>query len=434
MSEEHVRAARAQRASQRALGARARGATGGCSVPPESVETLVVGGGPAGAAAATTLAQDGRDVLVVDKATFPRDKCCGDGLTTLALRLLADLGFDRTPVASWQPVTDIHLRAPGGRVVDLRLPDGPGRYAAVARRADLDTALLRHAAASGAAVAEGVTFRSATDHGDHVAVELEGQRDIRAQYVIGADGMWSPVRKALGRADTGYRGDWHAFRQYLTGAAPAAQDLWVWFDADLLPGYAWSFPLPDGGVNVGFGVPRRSRLDGHALAAQWRGLLDRAHVRAVLGDAVVAAPHRAWPIPARIPSVELAAAGGRALFVGDAAAAADPMTGEGIGQALETGILAARSIIAAGGQRPDTAATAYRRGVRRSLWADHRMAAALSRLLARPRLADAALASVDACSWTRANFARWMFEDEPRACVVTPRRWHRRFLRRPGAL
>jgi flavin-dependent dehydrogenase len=120
--------------------------------------------------------------------------------------------------------------------------------------------------------------------------------------------------------------------------------------------------------------------------------------------------------------------------VGDAATAADPMTGEGIGQALETGILAARSIIDAGAQRPDAAGAAYRRGVGRSLRADHRLAVSLSRLLTRPRLADAALATVDVSGWTRANFARWMFEDEPRASLLTPRRWHRRFLRRPGAM
>jgi flavin-dependent dehydrogenase len=245
--------------------------------------------------------------------------------------------------------------------------------------------------------------------------------------------MWSPVRKALGRSPAGYRGEWHAFRQYVSGAAPAAQDLWVWFDADLLPGYAWSFPLPDGRANVGFGVPRTAKLDGHALAAQWRTLMDRPHVRAVLGDAGAEAPHRAWPIPARLPATELTAAGGRALFVGDAATAADPMTGEGIGQALETGILAARSVIDAGPRGPDAAAAAYRRSVRRSLRADHHLAATLSGLLGRRRLADTALALADASGWTRANFARWMFEDEPRAAVVTPRRWHRRFLRRPGA-
>ena len=66
-------------------------------------DVLVVGAGPAGIAAALELRRAGRDVLVIDKATFPRDKCCGDGLTTGALRALAELDFDPTPLASWTP-------------------------------------------------------------------------------------------------------------------------------------------------------------------------------------------------------------------------------------------------------------------------------------------------------------------------------------------
>ena len=69
--------------------------------------------------------------------------------------------------------------------------------------------------------------------------------------------MWSPLRKHLGVATPGYLGEWHAFRQYFTGVGPrAARDLFVWFEPDLLPGYAWSFPLPDGRANVGFGIQR----------------------------------------------------------------------------------------------------------------------------------------------------------------------------------
>ncbi|HSH61158.1 MAG TPA: FAD-dependent oxidoreductase, partial [Acidimicrobiales bacterium] len=66
-----------------------------------TADVAVVGGGPAGAAAAITLARDGRDVLLVDKARFPRDKCCGDGLTASALRHLDSLGLDPRHVASW---------------------------------------------------------------------------------------------------------------------------------------------------------------------------------------------------------------------------------------------------------------------------------------------------------------------------------------------
>ena len=69
--------------------------------------------------------------------------------------------------------------------------------------------------------------------------------------------MWSPLRKLLGLATPGYLGEWHAFRQYFhQTTGPASRRLWVWFEPDLLPGYAWSFPLPDGRANVGFGVLR----------------------------------------------------------------------------------------------------------------------------------------------------------------------------------
>src|SRR5512143_1101769 len=85
-------------------------------------DVVVVGAGPAGAAAAITLARAGRTVVVIDKAVFPRDKCCGDGLTTLALRELEALGLRPERVASWQTVDAAWLRSPSGREVCLPMP------------------------------------------------------------------------------------------------------------------------------------------------------------------------------------------------------------------------------------------------------------------------------------------------------------------------
>ncbi len=69
--------------------------------------------------------------------------------------------------------------------------------------------------------------------------------EIEARYVVAADGMWSPVRKSTGANEPGYLGEWHGFRQYARNVTgPASKQLYVWFEPDLVPGYAWSFPLP----------------------------------------------------------------------------------------------------------------------------------------------------------------------------------------------
>lgn len=406
------------------------------SPPPATItaDVAVVGAGPAGTAAAIELARAGRDVVVVDKARFPRDKICGDGLTAGALRLLEHLGLDPAAVPSWRPVEDVVMRSPSGREVVLPLPRGAGRYAAVARRADLDAALVERARAVGASVLEGAAVVGAEERADRVVLRTDGAGTVQARYAVAADGMWSPLRKHLGVAVPGYRGEWHAFRQYFADVGPrAAGELFVWFEPDLLPGYAWSFPLPGDRANVGFGIQRGGGSVERVqdMKQLWPELLQRPHIRAVLGPlAHPEAPHRAWPIPARIDGVVLTTE--RTLFVGDAAAAADPMTGEGVGQALLTGQLAAQEI--QGGGLDAAAVTAgYQRRVHDALVADHELSLLLDRVLRRPTGARAAVRLVGANRWARRSFARWLFEDYPRAILVTPRRWHRGMLTGPGA-
>ncbi|MDX2381080.1 MAG: NAD(P)/FAD-dependent oxidoreductase [Acidimicrobiia bacterium] len=399
---------------------------------PIDTDVVIVGGGPAGSAAPIELGRSGRSAVVIDKSVFPRDKCCGDGLTTLALRELEALGFDPADVPDWFDVSAAHLRSPSGREIRLPLPEH-GRYAAVAPRLQLDDALLTLARTSGVDVYDGQRFESIEQSDDMVTVETP-DLSIRARYVIAADGMWSPIRKALGRQLPGYLGDWHGFRQYACNVTgPASKQLYVWFEPDLLPGYAWSFPLPGGRANVGFGVLRDGSRRIAAMSDQWLDLLARPHIVEALGpDFELEARHTAWPIPARID--EIALGDGRTLFVGDAAAATDVMTGEGIGQALLTGRLAAEAIIGAGALQPSDALAIYTREVTHHLRADHRMSKLLGSALASELGARGAMRVVGASgSWGRRNFARWMFEDEPRAVLLTPTRWHRRLLARPGA-
>ncbi len=324
-----------------------------------TVDVLVVGAGPAGVAAAIDLHRAGRDVLVVDKAIFPRDKCCGDGLTTLALRELEHLGFRPDTVPSFRRVDRALLRGPSGREVTLPLPRGVGLFAAVTPRLELDNALVDLAVASGVTVLQGHGLKQLEIDGGGARAGVEGLGTVTARHVVAADGMWSPARKALGLNVDGYLGEWHAFRQYVDGVTgPAADRLIVWFDEDFLPGYAWSFPLPDGRANVGFGIRRGAGRRTRDMGPTWARFFERPHVAAALGPGATPVDrHLAWPIPARIDTATLAT--GPVLFAGDAAGATDVMTGEGIGQALLTGRLAAAAIIAGG-----DVARAYRHTVR----------------------------------------------------------------------
>jgi flavin-dependent dehydrogenase len=324
--------------------------------------------------------------------------------------------------------------APGGREVVLPLPSGD-TYAGVVPRVELDAALVEHARTRGVDVREGCALTALRDDGGRgVVATLADDTEVRASWVVAADGHYSPTRRLLGHDPSGL-GTWHAFRQYFAGVDD--RRLWVLFEEDLLPGYAWVFPVGGGRANVGFGVLRDTRDGAHdhassgkALAAQWRGLAERPALRRALGDhAEPEGTVRAWPIPADYDRARLA--DGRVLFVGDAGNVVDPMTGEGIAQALESGMLAARSIATAP-RDPSAIRARYRDAVDRALGADLRFAALLQHLLRVPMGARAAIAAAALTPWTRRQFARWMWEDYPRALLLTPRRWQRGMLSSGG--
>ena len=161
------------------------------------LDVLVVGAGPAGVAAAITATDRGLAVAVVDAATFPRDKTCGDGLTTGALRLLEQLGLPRASLATtaYERVEEAMLLSPSGRRVRLPIRRD-GEYAGVVTRRQLDAALVDHARARGVDVQEERAVETLTPVAHGVRVTTASGDEYTARFVVAADGHFSSVRRA----------------------------------------------------------------------------------------------------------------------------------------------------------------------------------------------------------------------------------------------
>lgn len=332
------------------------------------VDVAVVGAGPAGAVTALRLLQlrPALRVLLLDAAEFPRDKVCGDGVAPQVLAILDALGVPGVAELG-PPVWGMRVRSQRGLTVVARC-QRPNR---VIPRAVLDAALVDAAVARGAVLLRHRVRRLAV-HPDHVVLDGE----IAARVVVGADGAHSTVRRALGAPPTPDAGTAIAVRGY----APACVDpdaLVIAFAPARPSAYAWSFPLPGGGANVGYGVfgsstptSKQALLDG--LAAQLPGPAP--------DPATVRAHHLPLSTGPRFQP------DGRVLLVGDAAALVNPVTGEGIFYGVASGALAARAALLGAG-----AGAAHRAALHRTFGRHHRHVGALSRVVAHPRFVDAAV-------------------------------------------
>lgn len=313
-------------------------------------EVVVVGAGPAGSSAAAWAARDGRDVLVIDSAQFPRDKACGDGLTPRAVAELERLGLG--------PWLDTRIRHRGLRMsgfgsaveVDWPGPSFPSTGSAVPRT-ELDDRIRSVAADDGAkmlmgAKAVGVRHDSS---GRVEAVTLDSGEEVGVGTLIVADGARSTLGRALGR-------QWHqqtvygvAVRGYI--ASPRSDEPWITShlelrspDGKVLPGYGWIFPLGNGEVNIGVGALATEKRPADAalrpLMSYYTSL--RREEWGFVGEP------RA-PLSALLPmgGAVSGVAGPNWMLIGDAAACVNPLNGEGIDYGLETGRLAAQLVGAA---------------------------------------------------------------------------------------
>jgi geranylgeranyl reductase family protein len=318
------------------------------------VDVAIVGGGPAGAAAAHALASAGRSVLVCERKVFPREKTCGDGLTPRAVKMLERIGLG-PELDRWERVRGLRAHG-GGRTLELDFPelDDWADYGLVKPRKDLDRLVLEQAEIAGAKVLLGTEVKRPL-FSDGVCTGFVASRDgleeeVRARWVVCAEGASTKMTRALGRDRNLDYPMGLAIRQYFRSPLEHSG----WFDAFLsmrtadsaLPGYGWVFPVGDGTVNAGVGllstyggwrdVNLHDLQDGFvsSLPPEWEVSAATACSRPRAGRLFMGSS--VWP-----PH------GPGFVLAGDAAGMINPCNGEGIAYGYETGYIAGRHIDAA---------------------------------------------------------------------------------------
>ena len=322
---------------------------------PDHCDVLVIGAGPAGSAAAIQLARGGLDVVLVDQHTFPRDKVCGDALIPDAHHALRQLGMLKAVMAKARRVGRVGCVAPRGGRVDV-----PGTLAVLPRRV-LDDLLCRAAVLAGARMVAPARFVETLREGERVVgARLRGAqavRDVRAKWVVLATGAVPQALLAAGVCERQLPSG-VALRGYVRNVAMEgrldALDI-VWHRA-LRPGYGWIFPCGDGLFNIGVGIAHsHSELADGAKAkkgdANLRAIFDTftqiyGPARELMAGGTLEGELKGAPLRCTLDGAAWTRPG--LLVTGEAAGSTYSFTGEGIGKAMETGMLAAQAILGGG--------------------------------------------------------------------------------------
>ncbi len=407
----------------------------------------IVGAGPAGTSAALKLAYHGIRCVLIDKATFPRDKVCGDAISGKVTTLLNRLDpaiirrFEAEPgkVDIW----GIQFYAPNG--IPMEIPfvpapgsDLPGAPGYVSRRWDFDHFMVREVERRPEVeVILGKAVKGYRPLPEGWEVQLEGGEVIHTRLLLVADGAHSRFSRHVAGLPVEKKHHAGAVRAYyrgVTGMDPRGF-IELYFLKELTPGYFWIFPLPNGAANVGLGM----RSD---YIAKRRVNLRKAFEQVVQAHPVLSkrfakaereGPVQGYGLP--LGSGRYRLSGDHYMLLGDAAHLVDPLTGEGIGNGFYSGFIAAdqaKACIEAG----DFSAAfmqAYDRRIDRVLGGELRLSYRMQRLARYPVLVNIIARIIHSNQGVVDAISRMYTDFEYRKQLINPLFWIRQMFKKSGS-
>lgn len=313
----------------------------------EQREIIIVGAGPSGATAAIALCQKGHDVLLIDRQQFPRDKPCGDGIPVGVTEILYELGlkepFDQ---AGFYPLDKVRLISPAGHIYESKMKKGKqGALAHVIPRQQFDALLQEQAVRAGAEFCQARIKEPIIENGQVKGVRANGSQglqEIQARLVLAADGATSVIGRALQpeRPSDVHRAV--ALRAYIEELEVRPHQVEFFLHKDILPGYAWIFPMDAHKANIGLGMRLDEfRQQPYTLEQLLEKFLALPFIRQrVQGNGRLQAP-ATWQLTFGSQKRFQRAYDG-ALLLGDAGWLIDPLTGGGIENGMMSALLAAQ--------------------------------------------------------------------------------------------
>jgi len=314
----------------------------------EAYDAIVVGGGPGGSTAANFLGMKGRRVLLLEKEKFPRDKTCGDAISGKSVGILAELGLkDALEKAEHGEISGLTFSAPNGKTtkIPFRKQSGEIEKGYACRRLIYDNLLWNAAknttTALDGALVTGIIRENGKPAGVKAALADGSEKEFRASLIIGADGASSLVAREIRGADIDPAHTCIAYRAYYSGVKGMDGSIEIHFVKAVMPGYFWIFPVGGGLANVGLGMVMKDmkRLNVNLQKVMLETIGSNPLFKERFAGAKQVAPIKAWSLP--FGSKKRKVHADNALLVGDAAGLVDPFSGEGIGNAMLSGKLAA---------------------------------------------------------------------------------------------
>lgn len=302
-------------------------------------DVIICGAGPAGSTCALAMGQSDLNIALIDKSTFPRDKICGDALAPYIPNVLATIHPKyREAFLQFQDkevVNTLRVVAPNQKTIDLPFPN----EGAISMRIHIDNFLFDYAnALDNVTTYLDTSVQEVLKKDDYVQVTLKDQRVLKAKIIIGCDGANSVVAKYLTDNSVDLNHHSAAVRAYyknVTGIPNKTFELH--YLEDLMPGYFWIFPLPNNHANVGLGMLSQTvsnqKLNLRKTLPQ---IIEQTpYLKERFEQAECTSTIRGYGLP--LGSRKVTISGERFMLCGDAASLIDPLSGEGIGQAMISG-------------------------------------------------------------------------------------------------